>query len=112
LRKEGDIEGKNPEMPFRFPALPVNIYGIAQGLKGIKRDPDRKEDIESRDRIAILHKPKNAPKAVVEKAEVFKGNEQAQIDKQAEKQPFFPVDRIIRLRHPDPDEIIYRGGSQ
>ncbi len=54
MGKIGNIKSKVEEVPFSLYSLFVNIDGISNRLKCIKRNSDRKNDVNIRKRASIV----------------------------------------------------------
>src|SRR5690606_17306121 len=84
LREERDIQSEDPKVLFRFFHAAINIDDVAHGFEGVKRNPHGQQDAKSRDRVRQTQAFEKRPGGVVEKVEIFKCKQNAQVDKQAE----------------------------
>jgi hypothetical protein len=75
LWEEVDVDRVDKKILLGWEAPIVNIQNISDRLKGVKRDPDRKNQVERERRQFDAEEARCADKITQQKIEIFEGDE-------------------------------------
>src|SRR5690606_20291905 len=80
LREKADESRKCQQIASRLQAPPIHVNGVAQGLKCVKTDAHRENNVQRCRRHVVTQKTKSRGKIVREKIEILEKSEQPQIE--------------------------------
>jgi len=87
LWEEADKCGKCDEVSCRFELPPVDVDGVAEGLKGVETDADRQDDLPSRGPHVDAHRRPRTDPALQEEVCVLEDGQESQVYEEGSDEP-------------------------
>jgi hypothetical protein len=106
LREEGHEQREVQQSAGRLDLAAIDVYGVAQGLKGIERNSDWKHHLERERPHGDADCVQQLGKALGKEAEILEDPEDPQIDDHAGGDQTPAAAPIIGFRKPDTERII------